>query len=187
MSDDPPMVERLRAWLGDATEPNDVDTRLFAKLIAARDARDELVLLGLSARAWRGLLARHFMCARVPALPLSITPSEQASFVHALHGLLVANASGAVDPDDANCLATIVAHACLRPDHLWRDLGLAGRDEVTWMLTRYFPVLVERNVDNLRWKKFLAAQYALSLGLPPGPAPGCPGCEDYGYCFPRPR
>ena len=187
MSDDPRVVERLRAWLGDATEPDNADTRLFARLIAARDARDELALLGLNAPAWRGLLARHFMRARVPVLPVSVMPSEHASFVHALHALLVANASSAVDPDDANCLATIIAHACLRPDHLWRDLGLAGRDEVTWMLTRYFPVLVERNVDNLRWKKFLAAQYALSSGLPPGPAPGCPGCEDYGYCFPRPR
>ncbi|ADG18004.1 NifQ family protein [Paraburkholderia atlantica] len=184
MPDDPLMTDCMRAWLREATEPGDADTRLFAKLIAARDARNELALLGLQADAWRALLARHFVRARIPALPLPVVPSEHANFVHALHTLLVANASSTVHPDDAHCLATIIAHACLRPDHLWRDLGLAGRDDVTWMLTRYFPTLVERNVDNLRWKKFLAAQCAISLGRKPGPAPGCPGCEDYGYCFP---
>ncbi|WP_233805426.1 nitrogen fixation protein NifQ [Paraburkholderia sp. HP33-1] len=185
MSDDPLMADCMRAWLGVATEPDCADTRLFAKLIAARDARHELALLGLRAQAWHGLLARHFTRASMPVLALGVIPSEHASFVQALHALLVANTSGAVHPGDADCLATIIAHACLRPDHLWRDLGLAGRDEVTWMLTRYFPVLVARNLDNLRWKKFLAAQCALSLGLQPGPAPGCPGCEDYGYCFAR--
>jgi nitrogen fixation protein NifQ len=55
------------------------------------------------------------------------------------------------------------------------------------MLTRYFPTLVLLTVENLRWKKFLAQQRAFSLGLQPGPAPGCPGCEDYGHCFPDRR
>jgi nitrogen fixation protein NifQ len=113
--------------------------------------------------------------------------NAHTDFIHSLHALLLTHASPTVHAADAHCIATIIAHACLRPDHLWRDLGLAGRDEVTWMLTRYFPTLVAMNVANLRWKKFLAAQRALSLGLQPGPAPGCPGCEDYGYCFPRHR
>jgi nitrogen fixation protein NifQ len=56
---------------------------------------------------------------------------------------------------------------------------------VSAMLERYVPSLVVLNVENLRWKKFLARQLALSLGKEPGPAPGCPGCEDFGYCFPR--
>ncbi|WGS53072.1 nitrogen fixation protein NifQ [Paraburkholderia sp. D15] len=178
-------------WLACATDPASADTQLFAKLIAARDARHELALLGLSQAAWQGLTARHF-ARKSPAgttrltLPPAVLTSEHAAFVGTLHALLLAEANPEVDAADAHCLATIVAHACLRPDHLWRDLGLRGRDDVTWMLTRYFPALVERNVDNLRWKKFLAAQRALSLGLAPGPAPGCPGCEDYGFCFAHP-
>ncbi|NML32793.1 nitrogen fixation protein NifQ [Paraburkholderia antibiotica] len=180
----------MRAWLAIATQAESIDsadTRLFAKLIAARDARAELALLGLHVNEWHALRARHFDRAPLAALPLPVMPGEHVGFVDALRALLMANVDGAVHIDDARCLATIIAHACLRPDHLWRDLGLAGRDEVTWMLTRYFPALVALNVDNLRWKKFLAAQTAFSLGLPPGPAPGCPGCEDYGYCFPSPR
>ncbi|MFM0391631.1 nitrogen fixation protein NifQ [Paraburkholderia phytofirmans] len=172
-------------WLDAAANPASPDTQLFAKLIAERDARNELALLGLEQAAWRALLARHFARATVSvASPFAVTSSEHAEFVRTLHALLLTHASATVHADDAQCLAAIIAHACLRPDHLWRDLGLAGRDEVTWMLTRYFPTLVALNTANLRWKKFLAEQRALSLGLQPGPAPGCPGCEDYGHCFP---
>ncbi|MFM0228311.1 nitrogen fixation protein NifQ [Paraburkholderia dipogonis] len=173
-------------WLDAATDAASPDTQLVAKLIAERDARNELALLGLEQPKWRALLARHFARAAVPAtLPFAVTSSEHAEFVRTLHALLLTHASAAIHADDAHCLASIIAHACLRPDHLWRDLGLAGRDEVTWMLTRYFPTLVALNTANLRWKKFLAEQRALSLGLQPGPAPGCPGCEDYGHCFPE--
>lgn len=176
-----------------AADPACADTRLFARLIAARDARNELALLGLQPHEWRALLARHFAHAAAFTLPPGVSPAsinandEHAAFVRTLHALLLTHASATVHADDAHCVAAIVAHACLRPDHLWRDLGLAGRDEVTWMLTRYFPTLVALNVASWRWKKFLAAQRALSLGLQPGPAPGCPGCEDYGYCFAQPR
>ena len=178
----------MAGWLDVATDPAAPDTQLFAKLIAARDVRNELALLGLHAPEWRALLARHFARAPVTgSLPLAVDTGAHAEFVRTLHTLLLTHASAAVAASDAQCLASIVAHACLRPDHLWRDLGLAGRDEVTWMLTRYFPTLVALNVPNLRWKKFLAGQWALSRGLQPGPAPGCPGCEDYARCFPERR
>lgn len=184
---DAQVAERTARWLAGATNAASPDTQLFARLIAARDVRGELVLLGLPQPAWRALLERHFVHASASA-PLSALPlvdtGEHAAFVDTLRTLLLTYSNSTVDASDAHCLASIIAHACLRPDHLWCDLGLAGREEVTWMLTRYFPRLVELNVGNLRWKKFLAQQRALSLGLEPGPAPGCPGCEDYGHCFP---
>ncbi|MFL9919412.1 nitrogen fixation protein NifQ [Paraburkholderia fungorum] len=187
---DAQVAERTAAWLAAATNAASPDTQLFARLIAARDVRHELALLGLPPRAWRALLERHFAHAPASVLaPWSALPPvdtrEHAQFVETLHALLLTHSSTAVDANDAQCLASIIAHACLRPDHLWRDLGLAGREEVTWMLTRYFRTLVVLNVGNLRWKKFLAQQRALSVGLEPGPAPGCPGCEDYGHCFPN--
>lgn len=183
-----PLDEYLRTWLAAAMNATSPDTQLFTRLIAARDMRSELALLGLHGNAWRGLLARHFerhfidATARAALPPVDTAPHVE--FVRTLHALLLVHASPSVDASDAQCLATIIAHACLRPDHLWRDLGLTNRDEVTWMLTRYFPTLVELNVAGLRWKKFLAQQRALSLGLEPGPSPGCPGCEDYRFCFP---
>lgn len=173
--------------MSNATDANSPDTLLFAKLIAARELRHETALLGLSPNQLRALFARHFAGEPEPFGHVAAVLGDAAhiDFVSALRALLLTYASTAVDVGDAQCLASIIAYACLRPDHLWRDLGLAGRDDVTFMLERYFPALVARNVANLRWKKFLAQELALLQGREPGPAPGCPGCEDYGHCFPH--
>ncbi|MBR8072130.1 nitrogen fixation protein NifQ [Burkholderia cenocepacia] len=168
------------------------DAQLFGTLVTARAGRNELSLLGLSPDQFAGLLARQFphlrsvdtvaLMSAVAPLPL---PATHSAFVATLHTRLMDDANPAIARDDADCLAAIIAHACLRPDHLWRDLGLDGRDAVSAMLARFFPALAARNVAHLRWKKFLAQEVAASLGVPPGPAPGCPGCEDFGFCFPR--
>jgi nitrogen fixation protein NifQ len=179
---------RIEQLMDGALDAHSPDTLLFAKLIAAREVRGELALLGLSNEALQALFRRLFVpglaqCAAVPHA-VNVITQEHAEFAGAMRTLILMYASATVHADDANCLASIIAHACLRPDHLWRDLGLQGRDDVTAMLKRYFPELESLNVANLRWKKFLAQQLALSSGQEPGPAPGCPGCEDYGYCFP---
>ncbi|RQV08961.1 nitrogen fixation protein NifQ [Burkholderia cenocepacia] len=182
-------LQSLHFAAADADVP---DAQLFGTLVTARAGRNELSLLGLPPGQFAGLLARQFphlrsvdtvaLTSAVAPLPLSATHS---AFVATLHARLMGDANPAVARDDADCLASIIAHACLRPDHLWRDLGLDGRDAVSAMLARFFPTLAARNVAHLRWKKFLAQEVAASRGVPPGPAPGCPGCEDFGFCFPR--
>ncbi|WP_321852067.1 nitrogen fixation protein NifQ [Burkholderia diffusa] len=184
----------LQALLSGAADTDSPDARLFGELIAARACRNELALLGLSPARLNGLLARQFprlssadASALAPTATVAPLPAAHAQFVETLHALLMRDAYPAVAHDDADCVAAVIAHACLRPNHLWRDLGLDGRDAVTAMLDRYFPALAARNVAQLRWKKFLAQEVAASLGRPPGPAPGCPGCEDFGFCFPPGR
>ncbi|MFJ1212812.1 nitrogen fixation protein NifQ [Burkholderia pyrrocinia] len=186
-----PAVQSLLLAAANADTP---DARLFGALVAARACRNELALLGLSHGRLAGLLARQFphlpsvdAAALVSTVAIALPPSAHAAFVATLHARLMDDANPAATRDDADCLASIIAHACLRPDHLWRDLGLDGRDAVSAMLDRYFPALAARNVAHLRWKKFLAQEVAASLGMPPGPAPGCPGCEDFGLCFPHAR
>ncbi|MCA8277426.1 nitrogen fixation protein NifQ [Burkholderia sp. AU30280] len=184
-------LQSLQSAAANAATP---EARLFGALIATRARRNELGLLGLSHPQLAGLLARQFprlpaadVAALVPTAATVLLPSTHATFVATLHTRLMDDANPAADRDDAGCLASIIAHACLRPDHLWRDLGLDGRDAVSAMLDRYFPALAARNVAHLRWKQFLAQEVAASLGVPPGPAPGCPGCEDFGVCFPHAR
>ena len=64
-------------------------------------------------------------------------------------------------------VSSVLTRACLRPDHLWRDLGLSGREDVTALLTRHYPGLAARNVRNLRWKQYLAYAACEHAGLPP--------------------
>ncbi|VWD54395.1 nitrogen fixation protein NifQ [Burkholderia contaminans] len=184
----------LQSLLSAAASADTPDARLFGALVAARARRNELGLLGLSRRQLAGLLTRQFphlpaaeVAALAPTAATAVLPSTHAAFVITLHTRLMNDANPAADRDDAGCLASIIAHACLRPDHLWRDLGLDGRDAVSAMLDRYFPALAARNVTHLRWKKFLAQEVAAALDVQPGPAPGCPGCEDFGFCFPHAR
>ncbi|MEB2609604.1 nitrogen fixation protein NifQ [Burkholderia cenocepacia] len=182
-------LQSLQSAAANADVP---DAQLFCTLVMARAGRNELSLLGLPPDQFAGLLARQFPHLRsVDTVALTSTiappllPATHAAFVVTLHARLMDDANPAIARDDADCLAAIIAHACLRPDHLWRDLGLNGRDAVSAMLARFFPTLAARNAAHLRWKKFLAQEVAASLGVPPGPAPGCPGCEDFGFCFPR--
>ena len=184
----------LQSLLSAAASADTPDARLFGALVAARARRDELGLLGLSHLQLAGLLTRQFphlpvadVAALAPTAAMAVLPSTHAAFVATLHTQLMNDANPAADRDDAGCLASIIAHACLRPDHLWRDLGLDGRGAVSAMLDRYFPALAARNIAHLRWKKFLAQEVAASLDVPPGPAPGCPGCEDFRFCFPHAR
>ncbi|MPS26309.1 nitrogen fixation protein NifQ [Pigmentiphaga sp.] len=166
-----------------ATHPDAFDARLFARLLAAREVRHELPLLGLPQDILRDLYLRWFPGAPLPPLPAQ--PEAGTTFTANLRAHMLAWRNPALPAADTACLATIIAHACLRPDHLWRDLGLAGRDDVTRALHRYFPGLPERNTGDMRWKKFLAHDLAVTRGETPQPAPGCPGCEEYGRCFPK--
>ncbi|SAL01054.1 hydrogenase [Caballeronia ptereochthonis] len=114
--------------------------------------------------------------------------SPHWAFVRDLHGLLMwHDRTAARHREDAHCLAMIISAASLRPHHLWCDLGLSGRDDVTDMLTRHYPDLVAHNVANMRWKKFLAQEVAHARGVVPTGAPGCPGCADHGFCYPDNR
>lgn len=179
------MNPAARALLGRAIDPHAPDTVLFARLVGARIEAGDLPVLGLDAGELAKLIGRHFPGATFGHF-LHLTP--RTAFTRDLHALLMWHDRTATrHRDDARCLAAIICAASLRPDHLWRDLGLSGRDDVTGMLDRHYPALVARNVANLRWKKFLAQEVAHARGEAPTCAPGCPGCEDYAFCYPDSR
>lgn len=164
--------------------PDSPDSVLFARLLDARIGQGDLNLLGLDSHALGALIDRHFVDDASLEMAKGIA-APQHPFFDELRGLLVWNDVTANEHrEDARCLASIIAATSLRPDHLWRDLGLSGRDDVTAMLERHYPQLIARNVENLRWKKFLAQEVAHAKGEAPTCAPGCPGCEDFGFCYP---
>ncbi len=80
-------------------------------------------------------------------------------------------------------MATIVATGCMAHDHLWQDLGLWSREDLTALMMRNFPTLAGQNTRNMKWKKFLYKQLCNAEGIYVCRAPSCEVCADYQACF----
>jgi nitrogen fixation protein NifQ len=80
-------------------------------------------------------------------------------------------------------LADMVARRCLRPNHLWQDLGLRNRQELGWLLMRHFEPLAERNRADMKWKKFFYRTICRDEGYMLCAAPSCAECDDFDHCF----
>ncbi len=84
---------------------------------------------------------------------------------------------------ESEWLISILVAACLGNDHLWQDLGLWNRSELSAMLNHNFPELATRNSKDMKWKKFLYKQLCEAEGLYVCRAPSCEVCKDYPQCF----
>jgi nitrogen fixation protein NifQ len=105
-------------------------------------------------------------------------PDEEETMVRTL---LVQNCSvgGPVGP----WLAGIVARRALEPNHLWEDLGLAQRADLSKLLLRHFGPLASRNTRNMRWKKFLYRSLCEAEGFSMCPSPTCDACPEFEICY----
>jgi nitrogen fixation protein NifQ len=83
----------------------------------------------------------------------------------------------------ARAYTAMVARRCARPHHLWQDLGLRNRTELTQFMRRKFPTLAEKNRQDMKWKKFLYRLICQSEGFSFCTAPVCTECEDFLNCF----
>lgn len=92
--------------------------------------------------------------------------------------------SGRVGPEgNAQHLAGIVASACIGMDHLWQDLGLRSRKDLSELMQRHFPALAALNDRDMKWKKFLYKQLCAQEGIYVCRSPSCEVCSDYKHCF----
>lgn len=85
-------------------------------------------------------------------------------------------------PETEWMIAVIVA-GCLGNDHLWQDLGLWSRAQLSAMLQHNFPELAAKNDKDMKWKKFLYKQLCEAEGIYVCRAPSCEVCIDYPKCF----
>ncbi|KNE23824.1 NifQ family protein [Achromobacter spanius] len=174
--------------------PGHPDAGFFATLIGTSLAHHDLARSGLCPKELADLLDYLFpdalasQDARLAALGQQFSAyaargrgDPQPGFTLLVRVLL--EAYRAPDTPTTPWVTGVLVHACLRPDHLWRDLGLSGREDLTFVLARHYPGLVMRNARNLRWKQFLAYSACEHAGLPPSAAPGCFQCEDHGACY----
>lgn len=174
--------------------PGHPDAAFFATVIGKSLAHGDLARSGLAPDELEEVLTQLFpgarrspepalvdLPARLAAYAAQGLPDPRPDFTLLLRTLL--DAYGAPQCATTPFVTRVLVHACLRPDHLWRDLGLTGREDVTALLTRHYPRLVARNTRNLRWKQFLAYSACEHAGLPAAAAPGCAACEDHDVCY----
>ncbi len=178
-------MSRYRFILEHAKNPADMATRAFAGALAV----SAVVLarpLGLSDEAFQTLLERYFpeagnMPDWVAGGGAPGCAALRAEEYDDLVALLLENRSGG--GDETAWLASAVAAACLGNDHLWQDLGLANRDELSALLRDHFGPLFAKNTGNMKWKKFFYKQLCDRAEVKACAAPSCAVCNDYRVCF----
>jgi len=156
----------------------------------ARGGTGLLPLLGLDAGQTRRLLARWFPGADL-ALGLAWDALAGASRAGArldefddLVALLNAHADPAAGPaEEANQVAHALACASLGDNHLWQDLLLPSRRELSALIGRWFPRLAAKNTHDMKWKKFFYKQLCEQEEIFLCKAPSCGVCSDYAMCF----
>ena len=161
--------------------PND---DLFARMLVSQAAGQSALPpgLGLAAAEFRCLMARHFPGFGLPAqLAEAKDLGERSSEWDDLLGLLMQYRAG--DDPSQDWLALIVATACMGGDHLWQDLGLWQRADLTQLMSRNFPGLTALNTRDMKWKKFLYKQLCDRACVYVCRSPSCEVCVDYAKCF----
>jgi nitrogen fixation protein NifQ len=139
--------------------------------------------LGLPQGAWRDVLEYCFPESAAWEWIAEDERNIPRSFGKLVE-LMVAHRSAEADPCRTLWLAHAIAAACHGERHLWQDLGLAGREEVTGLMDTYFGPLAARNTLDLKWKRFLFAELGTTLGKPGLRPPGCGKCDHLPICFP---
>ena len=80
-------------------------------------------------------------------------------------------------------LAKMVARRDESADHLWQDLGLGNRGELSRLMARHFRPFAPRNSNDMKWKKFLYRMICRDTGYAICTAPSCSECVDFEICF----
>lgn len=175
-------VELVAQGKGDA-----FDRHVFACAIAAGAAEAERPLneaLGLSAGGLAALMEAYFPIAGSSLLAgLLPTAGRGADALEEpdLRELLLENRSRGIIEE--KWLAAIIARRSLLPDHLWQDLGLFNRSDLGRLLHRHFEPLAQRNVRDMKWKKFFYRELCLRDNIVICKAPVCDVCADFATCF----
>lgn len=90
---------------------------------------------------------------------------------------------GEADPRINEWVADILVAGCMGGDHLWQDLGLWSRNDLTALIRSAFAPLADKNVHDMKWKKFFYKQLCIQEGVYTCRAPSCQVCADYAECF----
>ena len=169
----------------DVHDDTDFDQHVLASILAVAATEGEAVgqQAGLETDTLAILIAQWF-----PAAPLSVCTQwcGQSGYadddeIAMVRDLLLAHRS--TEGNAGAWLAAMIARRSMEPNHLWEDLGLRERSELTRLLMRHFFPIASRNTRNMRWKRFFYRSLCEDDGLVMCTAPVCTQCSDFTMCF----
>ncbi len=139
--------------------------------------------LGLTPLQYEAMMQTHFPGAELPQSYMADAEIdvERMPEQDELRALLQTHCS---DPSDqGEWMGQIVVRGCMGGDHLWQDLGLWSRKDLTLLMQQNFESLAAKNDRDMKWKKFLYKQLCLAEGIYVCRSPSCEVCPDYAGCF----
>lgn len=160
------------------------DRHVLASILAAAvmDGGPLAERVGLAEPDLNALLAGCFPSAEVRAfawMPAPDTAVDDETCM--VRDLLLAHRS--TEGEVGSWLGAMVARRAMEPNHLWEDLGLRERSELSRLLMRHFAPLASRNVRNMRWKRFFYRMLCEDDGFVMCSTPVCTQCGDFDLCF----
>ena len=174
----------LYAWLMAARQGHPVEETL-ARILASWMLGQGVLpdWLGLAETEFLRLLESHFPAFDPAAIgnPGRPLDPQRQDETQDLHKLLLENRTGLHASEI--WLADILIAGCLGDDHLWQDLGLWTRADLSALMWQNFRPLALRNDQDMKWKKFLYKQLCDTAGITTCRAPSCTVCVDYADCF----
>ncbi|MGO9265290.1 MAG: nitrogen fixation protein NifQ [Candidatus Binataceae bacterium] len=172
-----------------AANQHDPVTLAFAGIISVLWRTDQpmpVPILGLNTNSFTRLASRYFgdagrmLAARVVCGAPHPADDRRREFVD-LSRLLLEYRTTIVE--ETEWLACAIATGALGENHLWQDLGLPSRKDLSHLLLENFTALSAMNVTDMRWKKFFYKQLCDRAGVNLCKAPSCSECVDYDVCF----
>lgn len=164
---------------GDASFDRHVLASILA--VAASEGGKLPAQAGVTEADLGDILSHCFAARRIEPLSDGVEKHVDADEIEIVRDLLLANRSS--EGDCGRWLASMIARRAMEPNHLWEDLGLRERSELTRLIARHFAPLARRNDKNMRWKRFIYRMMCENDGFVMCSTPVCTNCADYELCY----
>ncbi|WP_459990907.1 nitrogen fixation protein NifQ [Methylosoma difficile] len=139
--------------------------------------------LGLEPAQFSQLQADLFPHANLPTVAVSGSQLDYSRMLEKEDLVRLLQNHANADVLETDWMIAIIVAGCLGSDHLWQDLGLWSRAQLSAMLNHNFPALAVKNDKDMKWKKFIYKQLCEAEGIYVCRAPSCEVCIDYPKCF----
>ena len=175
-----------RTLIAAARRPHDVATLALAGVIAMRSQRNspyDTPIAGLGERELESLIFWYFPAAKLDFNTnlRSDSKVQREDEFSDLLALLLEHRT--IDDEQSLWLAHAIATASMSENHLWQDMGLPNRTTLSELMASYFTPLANRNVRDMKWKKFFYRELCAREGLTLCRSPNCGVCADQAHCF----